>query len=173
MAPFRLPILLATLVVFPAPAVAAGDICQSLLDANLKIYSMPVHVYTTETAVFTGGKARTNELIYLNGKTYLQIAGKWRVSPQTPKQMQEIRKEAEAGAKVTCKFVREEPVNGEAAVLYNAHQETEDAKIDSQVWVSKARGVPLKTESDSDVGGAGGKVHRTLRYEYSNVQAPM
>jgi hypothetical protein len=173
MAPWRLPILLATLSILPTQALAAGDVCQSLLDANLKIYSAPVHIYTTETAIFTGGKARTNELIYLNGKTYLQIAGKWRISPQTPKQMQEIRKKAEAGAKVTCKVVREEPVNGEAALLYNAHQETEDVKIDSQVWVSKARGVPLKTESDSDMGGANGKVHRTLRYEYSNVQAPM
>jgi hypothetical protein len=114
-----------------------------------------------------------NEVIYLNGKTYLQIAGKWRVSPQTPQQMQEIRKQAEAGAKVTCKMVREESVNGEAAVLYSSHQETEGAKIDSQVWVSKARRVPLKIESDSDVGGAGGKVHRTMRYEYNNVQAPM
>jgi hypothetical protein len=173
MALLRLPLLLITLVTLPAQTLVAGDGCQTLLDANLKIYSVPVHVYTTETAIFTGGKARSNELIYLNGKTYLQIAGKWQVSPRTPAQMQEVRKQAEAGAKVTCKFVREESVNGEAAVLYNAHQDMEDAKVDSQVWISKARGVPLKTESDSDMGGANGKVHRTLRYEYNNVQAPI
>jgi len=80
---------------------------------------------------------------------------------------------AEADANVTCSVVREESVDGEPAVLCSTHQKMEDAKIDSQVWVSKSRGVPIKTESDSDVGGAAGKVHRTMQYEYTSVHAPM
>jgi len=27
-------------------------------------------------------------------------------------------------------------------------------------------------EADTDVGGSGGKTHRSLRYEYTNIQAP-
>ena len=66
---------------------------------------------------------------------------------------------------------REETVNGEAAVLYSVHQTVDGTMIDSQVWISKARGLPLKTELDMDVGGKLGKTHRSMRYEYTNVRA--
>jgi hypothetical protein len=153
-------------------AHAADATCKLLADANTKIYSIPTHIYMTETAA--GGQARKSELVYLNGKTYVQVAGKWRVSPQTPQKMIEIRKETEAEQEktMTCKVVRDESVNGEAAVLYSAHQQDPDAKNDSQIWISKSRGVPIKLEMDMDVGGAAGKSHRTMRYEYTNVQVP-
>jgi len=69
-------------------------------------------------------------------------------------------------------MVRDESVNGEPATLYSGHDQLPDAKVDSQVWISKARGLPLKMEMDMDTGGAAGKSHRTVRYEYSNVQPP-
>jgi hypothetical protein len=125
----------------------------------------------TETA---GAKARTSELIYVNGKSYIQVAGKWMVSPMTPVKMAENRKETEADEEktMTCRVVRDEAVNGEAATLYTAHQANPDEKSDAQIWISKSRGVPLKLEMDLDVGGTAGKSHRTMRYEYNNVQAP-
>jgi hypothetical protein len=156
-------------------AHAADATCKLLADANTKIYSIPTHIYMTETAAYTGGQARKSELVYLNGKTYIQVAGKWRVSPQTPQKMIEIRKETEAEQEktMTCKMVRDEAVNGEAAVLYSAQQQNPDEKSDSQIWISKSRGVPVKLEMDMDVGGgAAGKSHRTMRYEYTNVQVP-
>jgi hypothetical protein len=163
--------LIAAAVVLAGPMFAADPACKFLADANTKIYSVPTHIYMTETA---GGKTRTSELIYLNNKTYLQVGGKWQVSPQTPSQMAEIRKETEADAEktMTCHLVRDEPVNGEAAALYTAHQQNPDEKSDSQLWISKSKGVPLKLEMDMDVGGASGKSHRSMRYEYTNVQAP-
>ena len=155
-------------------AHAADPACKFLADANTKIYSIPTHIYSTETSAATGGKARNSELIYLNNKTYVLVAGKWRVSPMTPQKMIEIRKETAADEEktMTCKAVRDELVNGEAAILYSAHQQNPDEKSDSQIWISKSRGVPVKLEMDMDVGGAAGKSHRTMRYEYANVQAP-
>jgi outer membrane lipoprotein-sorting protein len=152
-------------------AHAADATCKLLADANTKIYSIPTHMYMTETAASSGGQARNSEVVYLNGKTYVQVAGKWRVSPQTPQKMIELRKETEAEQEktMTCKVVRDESVNGEAAVLYSAHQQDQDAKSDSQIWISKSRGVPIKLEMDM---GAAGKSHRTMRYEYTNIQAP-
>jgi hypothetical protein len=87
--------------------------------------------------------------------------------------MAELHKTAEdKHPNATCRAVREESVNGEAATLYSMHDQNPDAKTDSEIWISKSRGVPLKLEMDMDVGGAGGKSHRTMRYEYMNVQAP-
>lgn len=156
-------------------ALAADSTCKYLADANAKIYTIPTHIFMTETAGYAGGKTRTSELIYLNNKTYLQMNGKWRVSPATPEKMQQIRKESEEAEslKMTCRVVRDETVNDEAATLYSGHKEDSGEKTDSQIWISKSRGVPLKLEMDMDVGGgAAGKSHRSMRYEYKNVQAP-
>ena len=82
------------------------------------------------------------------------------------------KEQQDKNANATCSAVREESVNGENAMLYSVHQGTDDATIDSQIWISKSRGVPLKTDIEMDVGGKLGKSHRIMRYEYTNVQAP-
>jgi hypothetical protein len=48
-------------------------------------------------------------------------------------------------------------VNGEAAAVYSQHVETENDKMDVQVWISKSKGLPLREELDVDVGGKLGK----------------
>ena len=167
-------VFILTGVLTAGTAHAADSTCKYLADANAKIYTIPTHLYMTETADFTGGKSRNNELIYLNNKTYVQVNGKWRVSPTTQKDMEDLRKktEAESLVNITCRVVRDEAVKGEAATLYSSHQQTPEETTDSQIWISKSRGVPLKLEMDMDVGGKAGKSHRTMTYEYTNVHAP-
>ena len=163
--------LAAVAAVLTAGAALGGDsTCKYLADANARIYTIPAHLYQIDAGA---GKTRTSELIYLNDKTYLEIGGKWHVSPMSPAKMAEIRKETEDEEikTMTCRAVRDEAVNGEAATLYSAHQESPEGKRDSQIWISKSRGVPLKLEMDID-GGAHGKNHRNIRYEYANVQVP-
>lgn len=156
-----------------AVSFAADSTCKMLADANAKIYAIPTHIYTTETATYTGGKPKSNELIYLNNATYIESNGRWSISRATPQRMTELHKTAEdKHPNATCRAVREESVNGEAATLYSMHDQNPNAKTDSEIWISKSRGVPLKLEMDMDVGGAAGKSHRTMRYEYTNVQAP-
>ena len=41
------------------------------------------------------------------------------------------------------------------------------------MWISKATGLPLREEMDTDTGGVIGKSHRSMRYEYSDVKPPM
>jgi hypothetical protein len=52
-------------------------------------------------------------------------------------------------------------------------RETENAKEDGQMWISKTTGRALRKEVDVDYGGAMGKSHLSARYEYSNVKPPM
>lgn len=152
---------------------AANPACQPVADAMAKIYTTPVRIYSTETAVYTGGKTRSSQTIYLNHSTYVQVNGQWRSSPLTQQEVLEMKKEQQdKNSSATCRAVRDESVNGESAVLYSLRQETPDAKIDSQIWLSKSRGVPLKTEIEMDIGGKFGKSHRIMRFEYTNVQAP-
>jgi hypothetical protein len=48
-----------------------------------------------------------------------------------------------------------------------------DETVDTQIWISKSRGLPLKQIYDIDVnGGARCKSHTEIRYEYTNVTAP-
>ncbi len=156
-----------------ASAQAANPGCQPVFDATAKVYSVPVHIYNSETAGYTGGKTRSGEAIYLHNATYVQINGKWRVSPVKQQELEEIRKKSQAEDRsTTCRVLRDEAVNGEAAVVYTLHRQTPDDKVDSQIWISKTRGLPIKLESDTDVGGMAGKSHTSTRYEYTNVQAP-
>jgi hypothetical protein len=153
------------------PLVAADPACQPLIDASNKLYTVPVHIYNTETAAYTGGKPRQSESIFLNDKTYVMTSGKWKLSPMSVQKMRALREKAETEG-VTCRRLGDDIVNGEPAILFAMHQKDEDQTIDSKNWISKSRGLPLKAERDMDVGGTGGKSHSTTRYEYTNVQAP-
>lgn len=157
-------------------AFAADPACKLVGDVVTKYLTIPTHIYTTESGSYTGGKPRNVETIYLIDKTYVEINGKWRVSPLTPKMLMDDMKKARADpdstTHSTCQMVRDEVINGEAATLYSSHTETKDFKADSQMWISKSRGLPLKMEENADTGGADGKSHRVSRFEYTNVQAP-
>lgn len=63
--------------------------------------------------------------------------------------------------------------DGEAAMVYTMHSETEDSKDDAQMWISRATGFPLREEMDVDVGGAADKDHFSARFEYSNIHPPL
>ena len=61
------PVLSISLLLLAASsAVAADTTCKMLADANLKVYGMPTHIYSTEEAAYTHGKVRTSERVYLN-----------------------------------------------------------------------------------------------------------
>jgi hypothetical protein len=167
--------LVAAIALLAVSALAADLACsKSVSDATTKYLTVPTHIYTTEDGAYTGGKSRNVESIYLIDKAYVQVNGRWRESPVSPKMMLNKMKEAHADADKdthsTCQMVREEAINGEAATLYSSHTETKDMKADSQIWISKSRGLPLKMEQTSGTGA--GKNHRVSRFQYTNVQPP-
>jgi hypothetical protein len=132
------------------------------------------HAFSSETSGSPGkASARENESIMAGGVSYVKVKGAWRKSPLTLAELREQKVENRKTAKnVSCHYLRDEAVNGESAQVYSAHSENEDEKSDLTIWVSKARGLPLRQEQDIDVGGAGGKTHYSLRYDYRNVSAP-
>ena len=161
---------LAALLAGAFPAGAASN-CDAVVAATQKVLHVPAHLYMTETAGFNGGKSTNAETIYLNGTMYTSLNGVWRKSPMTVQELADARKD-DAKDVGTCSTVHDEPVGVEPATLYKVHKQTPDDTVDTQIWISKLRGLPLKQINDIDVGGARGKSHTEIRYEYTGVSAP-
>ncbi len=160
----------------PVAGTQAGPVqdpvCRVLFSAFDKTLITPNHSYVAESAS-AKDQPKNNEQILAGGIRYIKVNGKWRKSPVTTQQLQEQDRENRQNTKeYSCRYVREEPVQGESAVIYSAHGKNEDFTSDAQVWISKSRGLILREEEDVDIGGAGGKRHISIRYEYGNVQAP-
>jgi hypothetical protein len=152
--------------------VRAASSCDGVIAAAIKVLEVPAHLYMTETAGVNGGKTKNAETIYLNGVTYVNVNGRWLKSPISPKELEEGKKESEQKNGM-CSVVRDEAVNGEPATLYKVHNQTPDDTVDTQIWISKSKGLPLRQIDDIDAGGgARGKSHTEIRYEYTNVTAP-
>ena len=151
--------------------VRAQSECKVAYDAGDKLNATPHHGFTTRSRVSNADKPETMEGIFVGGVYYVQSRGKWVKSPMTAEQMKQQEEENRKNAKNTsCKHVRDELVNGEAAAVYKVHSETEDTKADAQIWISNSKGLILREEEDLDTDGE--KMHIVTRFEYSNVAAP-
>ena len=149
--------------------VAADAACQPVFDSATKVLGVSAHVYNTTT--LAGGKTRTGELIYANGAIYVLMEGKWVRSKMTVDAMLKQEQENIHNSKTSCHHVRDELVNGELAAMYTMQSENEEIKSEAQTWISKSKGLPLRTEEVLDPGDAS-QQHMSVRYEYSNVHAP-
>jgi hypothetical protein len=133
--------LLAALTVVGLVSPAAADSCGPVYDA------IPKTVTTPRIAAFLSCQTRRVETIYFQGKTYMIVKGKWWLSPLTPNDVLEQEKENEPNSKATCQFVCNQSINGEAAAVYSMSRETENAKENNQLWISKSTGLTLRKES--------------------------
>ena len=171
---FLTAILFALALSLPSACHAADGSCPMVFDALTKVVTTPHHTFSTQTAGGANNKSVSNESIETGGAIYVKLNGKWTRSRLTSQEMltqtQENRKNARNAA---CHYVRDDVVRGESASVYTAHSETEDAKTDAQVWISKSNGLPLREEIDMDTGDGQAKSHYSMRYEYGNVKAPI
>ncbi len=154
-----------------ASSVAAQGDCRAvekvLADAFSKVHNIPTHVYTTTKI---GGQTLTSEIIYAGGSMYMKISGKWTLAGSI-RDMEQTEQQARhnANSKETCRSLNDEPINGEMAIVYSSHSETPKGNIDMKMWVSKAKGLLLRQDTNSE----GGKAVNSSRYEYENVKAPL
>jgi hypothetical protein len=160
---------LGQLLIGGAPLAAQGE-CKIMLDAASKMYAIPNHSYT---AMKIDGKDYPAEMIYAAGAFYTKLDGKWSLSPLTRKDMEQSSQKNRENSKATCRYVKDEPVAGEMAAVYVMHEDTGKGKVDSQVWISKSKGLLLRQEIDVDVGRSSGKTHTSMRWEYDNVKPPL
>jgi hypothetical protein len=100
------------------------------------------------------------------------VDGQWHRSPLDVKAMLEQEQENRRNTKNEhCARVRDEAVDGEAAGVFSTQYESEYAKVDALIWISRSRGLTLREELDMDAGELG-KSHTSVRTAYSGVAAP-
>ena len=154
------------------PAYAA-DSCQLVFDAMNKVVTTPSHSYTTHTRASSSGKPQLSETVFVNGKVFIQANGKWITGHVTPQEILDQQKENRAQSKIACQFVRNDMVGAEAAAVYSMHIDNNGEKEDAQIWISKSTGLPLRDEREVEAASRREKEHRSTRFEYQNIRAPM
>ena len=161
---------------FSLAPLRAADTCDTIAGATAKIWEIPVHIYSNQTFSLRAIPARSSESIYIGGIVYVMVKGNWTRSRLTIAQLKAAQEEGKKDtAKPSCRYLRDEAVDGESAAVYASHQEGDGFKTDVTLWISKSRNVPLRSEIDTDTGVAGnsnGKSHSSIRYDYRNVQPP-
>ncbi len=164
------------MLAMPALTHALDDpTCKAIYDASRKANLIPSHMYSTTIAGYNRNQPENSEMISTggaNGVIYIMVRGKWTRSHLTPGELVKDKDEGASTAKATCRYLRDEAVNGEATSVYSSHDDTEAGKLDTTVWLSKSKGLPLREEIVIDVGGSMGKSHRSIRYDYVNVHPP-
>jgi hypothetical protein len=153
----------------PEPGIDPG--CKVVLDATDKLLTVPNHAYMTHNDA--SGKTNSSEIISIDGARYLMVGGKWSKSGRTLQQAKQAEEEKMKNPqlKMSCKHLGDDTVNGEAVGVYTSHEETEDVNADAKFWISKSKGLILKEELQPEAGDVEHQMN--LRYEYSNVHAPM
>jgi hypothetical protein len=155
-----------------ATAHSADETCKVLFDADRKMLVTAHHSYSTRLSP-DQKQSKADEAIYtggLNGAVYILVSGKWQRSGMGPEAVLKQKEENIRNTKASCRYVRDEAVNGEAAAMYSIHTESEGDKSDGSVWIGKSRGMPVREEID--MGVSPDKMHMVVRYDYTNVRAP-
>jgi hypothetical protein len=141
--------------------------CQSPVDAGMKVITTPHHTVTAE-----GNPPKIGEAIMAGGVNYVKIRDKWIKSPltlqETVAQEQENIKNATS---YNCTRQADDSVAGVPATVYKVHYDMPDVgSADVQIWISKATGLPLRSEEDTDLIGT--KRHYSVKYDYADIKAP-
>jgi hypothetical protein len=166
------PLGLLALLALPCSAAAQSPLpveCQPMLTAGEKQFTVPSHAFMTTTGM--GPAPMQSEVININGATFVKVRDQWTKSPLTSEQLAKQSTEQIASARShSCKQMPDDVVGGVPASVYSSHTESGPRGTDTQVWVAKNTGLPLKSEVDMNLSGR--KSHVSVRYEYGNVQAP-
>lgn len=153
-------------------AHAADPACKPVTDAMVKAAGTPNHLRMHKTAAYKSAPSDGETITTANAR-YVKAAGSWHQRPYDPKQEMADMAQGFLTVKLSCKYLRDESVAGEDAALYDTVNTQEGGvTVDTRVWISKSRGLPIKQTMDMDVGGKQGKSHTEGTLDYVNVQPP-
>jgi hypothetical protein len=65
----------------------------------------------------------------------------------------------------SCKFVRNDSINGEAVGIYTQHMASPEGSTDEEFWISKRSDKILREEIDGEIAGSG-HGHLSMLYHY-------
>jgi hypothetical protein len=146
------------------PFAASADDCDTAWGAMRAGMQKPYA--STITMTHKDGKPQTSHAVMMGDKMYVEVQGAWHAVPMTTTEMLADMDRKRKTTKAVCHRVGDETVSGQPATIYAVHSENEGHVSDNKIWVSKALGVPIKTESNL------GDMVVVSDMDYSNVHAP-
>jgi hypothetical protein len=147
------------------PMSARADDCATVLSAVFAQAKVPYA--STMTTSQPGQPVSRNESVVIGTKMYVQVNGAWQSMPYSAQGMIDRATENAKKAKQTCRKVGAELVDGEATTIYSEHEETSQGIVDSRIWLSDSRALPLKLETHFESG-----MSFTSTVRYDNIQPP-
>jgi hypothetical protein len=162
---FPVAALVGVAAMFAATAAHADD-CDTMMTATLAQMQVPYRATISFSNL--NGKPTKSEMVYAGGKIYVQLNGAWQVSPMTVQEMTDHMKTNYKTSKHSCQHVGDDSVGGQAASVYTASFQSPLSHSDNRIWISRSRGVLLKTWAHIIEGNQ----TMTTIYEYDNIQPP-
>lgn len=143
----------------------AADTCADVRAATLAGVSRP---YAASIKIEHSGDLPTTSHIVMTGdKMYVEMRRVWNTMPMTTKELIDKVNKTTLKDQLVCQLSGDEAINGAATTLYMVEDQTPARASHSRIWVSKANGLPLKTE----VRLGGGDVMTSL-FDYDHVEVP-
>lgn len=152
-----LPGALACVLALPARA----DDCAPVKAAMLGSLKTP---HTTIITRQKDGQPSEVRMIQTRDHKYFESRGQWRSVPIEADDLAKAQKDLDE-AKITCRRLGAERLEGKPVTAYAAHVEKEDSVSDSTIWIN-ADGLPLKVESVIE-----GQTH-VSRLDYDHADPP-
>jgi hypothetical protein len=143
----------------------AAENCAEVRAATLAGVSRP---YSASIKIEHSGDLPTTSHIVMTGdKMYVEMRRVWNTMPMTTKQLIDKVNKTTLKDQLVCLRSGDEAINGAATTLYAVEDQTPSRASHSRIWISKANGLPLKTE----VRLGGGDVMTSL-FDYDHVEVP-
>jgi hypothetical protein len=156
---------LAAVAALIASHAAAADDCAEVRAATLSGVSRP---YAASIRIEHADDLPTTSHVVMTGdKMYVEMHRIWNTTPMTTKQLIDKVNKASLKDMLVCQHAGEETIDGAATTIYKVEDHTPARGSKSRIWISKANGLPLKTE----VQLGGGDVI-TSQFDYDHVQVP-
>jgi hypothetical protein len=156
-------------VALAAPALGQDASCTPVVSAFARLAQTPNHQFTEQRG--PAGAGRT-ESITTGTTRYIRTDGKWVAKPFSP--AAEIMEEAARARseKSTCRFIRDENVDGVAAGVYSVQTQADYGSSETKLWIAKANGLPVREEIKLKLAKVSGKARVEVRFIYAGVAAP-
>jgi hypothetical protein len=152
-------------------SLAAETSCKAVFDAIAKQVMTPNHEYMIQTVGADKSKREQREVINTGTVQYFLVGGEWHTMKETPKETLQRERENEASSEVSCRYLRDESVEGVSTAVFSEHSKADTGESNALIWISKGNSMPVREQVDMDPGNPGAR-HLEVRIVYSNVQAP-
>lgn len=157
---------------FVSPSRADEAACKAVFDAVVKQSALPVRQKMTIETDGAPGRRLESEMVHMGDKLYMQINGHWITRPYDARKVTEDARKAMASPDHSCTRVGSESVDGKPADLYSVKSKADNGiTTESQIWIAKDRGVPLRQKTVMMPPGKP-KMQNEVSFAYDNVTAP-